>query len=322
MAGYNKSKAIDKNKKQSEYINENFSKNVDASPNSKIDGMIAKNIPVKHLYEAPSDWNFYNELDDNKKLELMESINENGLMSPIIVWEINKEKVKGSYINHTDAYSTGGFIYMILAGHNRVDAYVRLYEATKDEKYLSIPAFVFYENDLNEHSAREIIVDTNYVQRVLSVEEMEKSIMYKYDEVENNKTEKGRTRDIVADKLGISSTKVVQYKTLSGMYLPLKKMVYSGDIALTSLLKLSDKSVDIQEWIYENYSEVLDNKLLNKIKPYMKKSDIEYTFGKELEKRNQEKIKTKKVSLDVPDYLVEEFKIMCSKWLYEKTKRN
>lgn len=321
--GYNKGKAITKQKNQTEKINSTFSKNVDASPNPKTNGMAARNIPIKHLYESPNHWNFYNELDEGKKFELMESINENGLMSPIIVWEINKEKVKHLYETHDNSYDMTGFIYMVLAGHNRVDAYMRLHKATKDEKYSKIPAFIFLEDDLDEQIAKEIIVDTNYVQRVLSVEEMEKSILYKYDEIENNKTEKGRTRDIVASKLDISPSKVTQYKTLSAMYVPLKKMVYSKQIGLNNLLKISDKSIEVQEWVYNNYGDVLDNIMLNKVKPYMKKSDIEYTFNKELEKRKEKenKKKLKKVSVEIPQELIEEFKAMCSKWIYEKTKR-
>lgn len=318
-SGYNKGKAIITQKTQTEKINESFPKNVDASPNAKVDGMVAKNIPIRQLYEAPSHWNFYNELDENKKLELMESINENGLMSPIIVWEINKEKVKHLYDNHEDIYNIGGFIYMVLAGHNRVDAYMRLQKATKDIEYASIPAFIFLEKDLDEKSAKEIIVDTNYVQRVLSVEEMEKSILYKYDEIENNKTEKGRTRDIVAKALGVSPAKVAQYKTLSSMYEPLKKMVYSGNIALVSVLKISDKSVEVQKKIYETYADRLDNKLLNRVKPYMDWDDISHTFNKALKPKE---VKKKKVSIEVPEDMVDEFKEMAYQWVYNRTKRD
>lgn len=316
--GYDKGKALNTQKNQTEKINTSFPKNVDASPNVKIDGMVARNTPIKHLYEAPTHWNFYNELDENKKIELIDSISENGLMSPIVVWEINKEKVKDLYENHTDVYSIGGFLYMVLAGHNRVDAYIRLYNVTKDNKYLSIPAFVFLENDLDEKSAKEIIVDTNYVQRVLSTKEMEKSILYKYDEIERDKTTKGRTRDLVADRLGISPAKVEQYRKLSNVIPPIKELMYEDKLALNSVLKLVDKTDELQQWLYDTHKDKLSNSLLNKIKPSMKRGNIE----KLIEKECSVKVKCKKVSIEIPEYLTDEFKLMCSKWLYEKTKRD
>lgn len=316
-SGYNTAKAKSANKKQSQAIKENFKKNVDASPNIKFDGMIAKNINISDLYSAPDSWNFYEILDENKKLELMQSIEENGILSPIVVWEMDKSNVEDLYGSDLK-YSLIGNKYMILSGHNRTDAYNRLYKLTGEEKYKSIPAFVFYENDLDKLSAREIIIDTNYVQRVLNTREMEMSIMYKYDEINNNKSKKGRTRDIVANELGISSAKVEQYRKLNGMMKELKDMVYNDDLALTSVLKLADKSIDVQGWVYNMYGTRLTNKLLNKVKPYMRRDDIEKLFEKEL----SPKIKTQKVSIEVPEELIDDFKIMASKWIYEKTKRD
>lgn len=315
---YNPAKAKAANKAQSKRIDENFLKNVDASPNVKLDGMMAKNIKIKYLYEAPSNWNFYDELDDNKKLELIESISENGLMSPIVIWEINKEKVSHLYETHTPQYNMSGFMYMVLAGHNRIDAYNKLYESTKDEKYLSIPAFIFYENELTEHDAKEIIVDTNYVQRVLSTKEKVMSVMYKYAEIERNKTKKGATKNIVAEELGLSPTMVFNYKKLGEIIEPLQNMVYDNKINITSILKISDKSKETQQWIYETYGNNITNKALNKIKQYMKRDDIAKIFEKEM----KPKVKTKKVSVEVPEELVDEFKTMFSKWIYEKTKRD
>lgn len=276
-------------------------------------------INIKDLYSSPNKWNFYDPLDDNKKLELIESIQENGILSPIIVWEVDFDYIENEYDeDEIDAYDLEGNRYLILAGHNRTDAFNKLYLSTGDEKYSKIPAFVFKKDDIDLQSAKEIVVDTNYVQRVLNTKEIHMSIMHKYAEVENDKTQKGRTRDIVAEKLNISATKVEQYRKLSGLIQELKEMVYSDTIALNSMLKIADKSKELQQWIYSNYGDKLNNKILNKVKPYMKKNDIENLFNKEL----QPKIKTKKVSVDIPEDLVDEFKIMVSKWVYEKTKRD
>lgn len=279
-------------------------------------------VNVSDLYASPKKWNFYEPVDDNKKLELMESIEDNGILSPIVVWNVNYESVESEYTeDEIDVYDFQGNKYLILAGHNRADAFRKLYNATNDSKYLKIPAFIFKENELTIDGARGIVVDTNYVQRVLSVKEMEKSILYKYDETERNKTGKGRTRDIVATELGISSAKVSQYKKLSEMYEPLKEMVYNDKIGLNNLLKLSDKTIDTQKAIFDEYKEAITNNMLNKVKPSMKLGKIREVFDKELEGMEKSLIKTKKITVEIPEELVEDFKVMLKNWIYNNTTR-
>ena len=276
-------------------------------------------IKLSELYSAPSKWNFYDKLDDNKLSELMDSIEENGLLEPVIVWDVDFETIEDEYGDEIDKYDFEGNKYCLLSGHNRTFAYKKLYEVTNDDKYLTIPAFIFKNDEIDIIQAKEIVIDANYVQRVLNMKEMEMSIMYKYDEIESNKERKGRTRDIVANELGISSAKVEQYRKLHSIIQPLKDMVYEDKIALTSILKIADKSTEVQKFIHTEYGDVLSNNLLNKVKPYMvKKDEIKKVFDKEL----APKIKKKKVSIEVPEELIDEFKIMASKWIYEKTKRD
>lgn len=275
-------------------------------------------IKLSELYSAPSKWNFYDKLDDNKLSELMDSIEENGLLEPVIVWDVDFETIEDEYGDEIDKYDFDGNKYCLLSGHNRTFAYKKLYEVTNDDKYLSIPAFILKNDEINIMQAKEIVIDANYVQRVLNTKEMEMSIMYKYDEIESNKERKGRTRDIVANELGISSAKVEQYRRLHSIIQPLKDMVYEDKIALTSILKVADKSTEIQKFIYTEYGDVLSNKLLNKVKPYMtKKDEIKKVFDKEL----TPKVKKKKVSVEVPEDLIDEFKEMAYQWIYNKTKR-
>ncbi|MGL5328185.1 MAG: ParB/RepB/Spo0J family partition protein, partial [Peptostreptococcaceae bacterium] len=173
-------------------------------------------ISVNDLYSSPKKWNFYDPLDDNKKLELMESIQENGILSPIIVWNVDFDIVENEYAeDEDDVYLLAGNKYLILAGHNRVDAFNKLYKATGDSKYLKIPAFIFDDEELKLDNARDIVVDSNYVQRSLSTKEKVKSVMFKYAELEKNKTQKGRTKEIVAEVLNMSPSMVQNYKKLS-----------------------------------------------------------------------------------------------------------
>ena len=47
-----------------------------------------KNIALNKLEPAPDEWNFFDELPDDKMLELMNSIKDNGLQHPIDIRHI------------------------------------------------------------------------------------------------------------------------------------------------------------------------------------------------------------------------------------------
>ena len=116
--------------------------------------------PLDKLSPAPADWNFYAPLPDDKLLELIESIRANDLLHPIVVWK----QPDGALV--------------ILSGHNRVRAYTALLEKTGEDKYRRIPATVL--TDITADEAHEIVVDSNYVQRVLTPSEKARSISQKY----------------------------------------------------------------------------------------------------------------------------------------------
>ena len=279
----------------------NYGKIVSQNIGKAIEKKEAHFLNVIDLYASPRRWNFYEPLDDNKKLELMESIQENGILSPIIVWEVDFKHIESEYLNNeVDVYDLQGNKYMVLAGHNRVDAFNKLYKITSDEKYLKIPAFIFKQAELTIESAREIVIDTNYVQRSLSTKEKVMSVMYKYAELEKNKNKKGVAKNIVAEELGLSPTMVFNYKKLGEIIEPLQNMVYDNKVGLTSVLKLSDKSISTQQFVYDKYKDRISNKILNKIKPYMKKQEIETLFENELKLKTSP---TKQVTFEIPEHL-------------------
>ena len=89
-------------------------------------------LPLDKLSPAPTEWNFYAPLPDDKLLELIESIQTNELLHPIVVWK-----------------QPDGAL-MILSGHNRVRAYTALLEKTGEDKYRRIPATVLTDITADE----------------------------------------------------------------------------------------------------------------------------------------------------------------------------
>lgn len=299
---------------QSNKIKENFSKNVSINF-KKVDLTKIVNIDINALYSAPSSWNKYEPLSDDDLYEVAESISENGLMSPIILWKINKKEV-AELSGKNDMYNYHGEEYMILSGHNRVKIY-HLFNKKNElgDKYSKIPSFVF--DDISEFQAKNIIIDNNYLNRDLTTKQKVESIMYKYDIYLKEKVRKGAIAEFIADDLGVTPRMVYNYKKLSELNPSIKEKVYSGDIALTSALKLSAKSMDFQNWLCQNHIDKIDSKLLNKIKDTTKKSDVERWINAEPKKE-----KLVKLTLEVPPYLKDEVKELVYQFVYNKTKRD
>ncbi len=216
-------------------------------------------IDIEKLYPAPEQWNFYEPLPDDKMLELVTSIKEKGLMHPLVVWE----------------QSDG---YMILSGHNRKKAIDMLYEQTKEDKYKTVMCNLKKSSELDEDEAREIIVDTNWIQRQLSTVEKAKSISEKYIRLGRKKHigDGVKTRDIIAESYGISGRMVQNYLSLNQLTEEIEILLKKNHITIKSAVAISKLSKDKQKWLYENFtSKQLSNPNTKKIDTKMTKAGIE-----------------------------------------------
>ena len=106
-----------------------------------------KTIPVIQLESTPDEWNKFTPVSDEKKILMADSIYRNGLQQPIVVREVGDHR------------------YQILAGNTRTEIYHIIYDLTHDEAYESIPAMVYAAGASADAHARELLSDTNYIQR-------------------------------------------------------------------------------------------------------------------------------------------------------------
>lgn len=204
-----------------------FDMNFETSDGEKIEL-----IALDKLKSAPKSWNFYKKLPDDKFIELIDSIKENFLLNPIIVWE-------------QDTF------YMILSGHNRADAFKKLFEITRDAKYSKIPAIIKSKTDVSQEEAKQIIIDTNWVQRQLSTYEKTMSILNKYAAAKNlNKG--GKTRDIVAQAYGISGRMVQNYLSLVNLVDEMYNRIEEKKCSIKQAVEIARKSADTQKIIADN----------------------------------------------------------------------
>lgn len=254
-------------------------------------------LDINLLVASPKEWNFYPEISDKKMIEMMLSIMDNGLFNPIIVWQ-------------------QGDKYQILSGHNRVIAYKRIVNEYKNDidisGYRRIPAIVYEENEIDEMKAREIIIDTNYIQREEDKSLTPTIIKHRLEIIRNRKDVKGRTIDILAKELGISSTKVYEDHVIATKIIPeLNNLFFNDKINKKSLLRFAWFEKDIQNMIYNNYEEELIDDRIMKLKRGMNKEEIEECFTEEVKKKIL-------VTTSIPESLADEFRIMARIWLEEK----
>lgn len=260
-------------------------------------------LDIDLLYPAPKSWNFFPELSESKMLEMMFSIMENGLFNPIIVWE----QEEGC---------------MILSGHNRVNLYARIIEEYGNsinfdkEKYETIPAIVFKKDEIDEDKAKEIIIDTNYIQRDEDKRLMPLIIKHRLDIVKNRKDIKGRTVDIVAKELGISSTKVYEDQLIANRIIPeLNEFFFNNKLGKKSLLRFAWFDKKIQQWIYDNFKEnIFDNNVM-KLKKHMDKNAIKECF-----KEGKDERKMVTVTIRMLEEIKDEFREMALEWIENKEK--
>ena len=181
-------------------------------------------VPLDKLSPAPAAWNFYAPLPDDKLLELIESIRTSELLHPIVVWK-----------------QPDGDL-MILSGHNRVRAYTALLEKTGEDKYHRIPATVL--TDISADEAHEIVVDSNYVQRVLTPSEKARSISQKYALAGRKKRSRNGVRKSKYEQIGeeynLSARQIARYVRLGSLDGSLLTLLDGGKLPLTTALRLVD----------------------------------------------------------------------------------
>lgn len=202
----------------------------------------------KLLDSAPDDWNFFTKPNNETLSVMMQSIVTDGLINPIIVWE---------QPNHR---------YMILAGHTREYCFDRLFQVTEDKQYLSIPALVYQYDDLDEESARRIIILSNIAQRAKEDKALRIRSIGELIKLERNSTKQSKIKDVgtvVANALGVSRSTVFNYQRISQLIDPFLQMYTAGNLSVRLAKTISSMDIDLQEYLYANYLDKLSTPRLS-----------------------------------------------------------
>ena len=229
------------------------------TPSAEIDSVVEKivgsaiadykKIPTKSLVAAPIEWNYFSALSEEKKALMAESIFHNGLLQPIIVRSLDP----------------AGNQYEILAGHHRAEAYSVLYTITGDPKYLEIEARVFPYQALTDAQAREIVEDTNFVQRGDLSARDKAACVYNKAKSLKERGEKGDVMTKVAEHFGINRSTAFSWKKLVDLIPDFADYFAKGNINIITASKIAGFPKQVQEELYRHL-DLITNESMKKVK--------------------------------------------------------
>lgn len=208
-------------------------------------GKKRETLDIDMFVSAPREWNRFPALSPGKRLQLKMSIMNNGIIDPVIAWEQPDGKL------------------MILAGHNRVQCCHEIISEYNDVElsrdYRSIPTIRYGASEINELKAREIIIDTNYIQRNDLPANLRAWVLKeRIHLMRNQKDERGMSIGELIDELKIKKTAVYEdVKIATQVIDPLSALYFEGQISRKAVLRFSFFNEEQQRRIWDLYRDKL-----------------------------------------------------------------
>lgn len=171
-------------------------------------------------------------LDDDKMDELVESIKQNGVLTPVLVRPL------------TDGQ------YEMISGHRRL-------HATSLAGLTTIPSII---KDMTDNEAILYMVDSNVQREEILPSERAFALKMKYDVIKNQKKSGTefhnlKSREKIGIENGISGRQVQKYIRLTNLIPQWLELIDSKKITITIGVEISYLSTKFQEWILEYYFE-------------------------------------------------------------------
>ena len=187
---------------------------------------------------------------------------------------------------------------------------VKLLEKTGEDKYRRIPATVL--TDITADEAHEIVVDSNYVQRVLTPSEKARSISQKYALAGRKKRSRNGVRKSKYEQIGeeynLSARQIARYVRLGSLDGSLLKLLDGGKLPLTTALRLVDFSAESQKYLAAHHADELAGPKMAGLTAAMTPEQLDAAL--------QAEPQTVRVSVTVPAALEEDFRRMAEEWLH------
>ena len=213
-------------------------------------------IDVKAIY--PFENHPFKVIDDEKMDELVESIQNNGVLTPVLI--------------RPDDEGT----YEMISGHRRL-------HAAKRAGLIKIPAVI---KEMTNDEATIAMVDANVQREEILPSERAFSYKMKMDAIKHQGKSTDRTLfleetkqhsgDIVGAGEGLNRTQVYRYIKLVDLIPKLLDMVDEKRLALSVAVEISFLNKDIQQWLYEYIREngMIKQEQLMELREYRDKNTL------------------------------------------------
>jgi len=208
----------------------NFTEGVDIYKNfQKID--------IYKLFPCTKGWNYFNDANDSQFISLTNSINQIGIIQPLILIHDNDEDDR----------------YEILVGLSRYLAIKTLYESTKDERFKYVPAFILSREEVGEYFSRILILDSNFSYRTIDQTVLIRALIERYELLKRTKLYRSEANiaEVLSDEFLMSRSTVFNYLCLRKLCEEVMVLLLEKRIKLQSARYLSRVSHDMQRLILQ-----------------------------------------------------------------------
>ena len=216
-------------------------------------------VDIDLLDPAPNEWNGFPAYDPLQMAELKMSVQNNGVLDPIIVWKKDDGR------------------YMILAGHNRTQACKEINEENKGKAglkydYSKIPALVFEQDELTEEKAREIIIDTNYIARgKLPSKVLVWTLCQRVELMKKQQDEKGRKIGDIMEELSrqydVGKSQLYERHMIGSKVIPeIQQLYFDGKISSRACSIMGRYDSETQQWVWDELREYLTTANIRRIR--------------------------------------------------------
>lgn len=243
---------------------------LDQHLNRKKDGIV--DIPIEKLHSFVN--HPFKVLDDEKMNELVESIKENGILSPVVVRPIE------------DGYE-------LISGHRRT-------HAAKIAGFVAVPAVI---RDLNDEEATVLMVDANIQREEILPSERAHSLKMKIDAL-NRMVKRGdrqgkKNRDLAGEEAGLSGRQVQRYLNLNDLNQGFLDMVDDKKIQMGLGLEIASMRPEVQQWIFGFVAmgSVINSDIISKLKRVDETEGLDEDVINCILNEQEQKPKSRKITL-------------------------
>ena len=196
-------------------------------------------VDIDIIHDDFAPWNLFEWPTDMEEIDLVRSIENVGLLSPIYVT-----------FDKTGRYN-------VIIGRCRLLAFCNLWKSTSLEKYRFIPCYVIPYEEVDELFIRSMMIESNICFRKISKGNMIKALLENYEIMKRLKVHRN-DKNIgmeLSEQFKISESTVFNYLKVKNLCNPAQTLLYDDEISIQVATYLTKVPKEMQEMILEAFGK-------------------------------------------------------------------